>query len=80
MRFILIHHFVVAGFVQNSLCVEVVQRISAYQLQLDWAVSVCAEVDCIAALAMCARDGGYSRPTLTEDDTIFIRKGHSYPC
>lgn len=37
--------------------------------------SVCAELDCLLSLAICAYEGNYCRPKVTESDEIFIEQG-----
>ncbi|GMH40233.1 hypothetical protein BSKO_08137 [Bryopsis sp. KO-2023] len=60
---------------ENSLCAELVGRLTVYKAQLQWACGVCAEVDCLSALALCAKEGAYTRPTVTRENIINIKNG-----
>ena len=61
--------------VQRILCTELLQRLTAFQPCLSRAVALAAEVDCLISLAQAARDHGYCRPTLTEDNVLHIKQG-----
>lgn len=67
--------WVLCWFSQNSICVELVGRITRYQTKIQWATSVCAEIDCLTSLALCAMEGKYCRPNLTEENIISIKNG-----
>ena len=48
-----------------------------FQPCLAKAVALAAEVDCLVSLAQCARDYGYCRPKLTQDNVLHIKQGKS---
>ena len=60
---------------QRILCTELLQRLSGFQPCLARAVALAAEVDCLISLAQAARDHGYCRPTLTQDNVLRIKQG-----
>lgn len=60
---------------QRILCTELLQRLMHYQPGLARAVALAAEVDCLISLAQVARDHGYCRPTLTQDNVLRIIQG-----
>ena len=62
------------------MCTELLQRLVEFQPRLAGAVALAAEVDCLISLAQCARDYGYCRPRLTQDDVLHIKQGkHCIP-
>lgn len=60
---------------QNSICSELIQRLTVFGPSLSRAVALAAEVDCLLSLAQCARDFRYTRPTLTNDNVLHIKQG-----
>lgn len=57
------------------MCTELLQRLMEFQPCLAKAVALAAEVDCLVSLAQCARDYGYCRPKLTQDNVLHIKQG-----
>ena len=64
--------------VQRILCTELLQRLMDFQPGLARAVALAAEVDCLVSLTQAARDHGYCRPILTQDNVLHIKQG-AYP-
>ena len=64
-----------AGFLQDSICIELVQRIREHAPVLQCATAVAAEVDCLVALALSANQYHFCRPQLTPDNVLHIRQG-----
>lgn len=60
---------------QGSICSELLRRLAEHGPSLARAVALAAEVDCLAALALAAREGGYARPALTTDNVLHIQQG-----
>lgn len=60
---------------QGSICSELLRRLAEFGPSLARAVALAAEVDCLAALALAAREGGYARPVLTSDNVLHIQQG-----
>jgi hypothetical protein len=63
------------GCAQGSICTELIQRLGEHMPSLTRAVALAAEVDCLVALAQCARDFRYCRPRLTRDNVLRIKQG-----
>ncbi len=66
------------AFVQRILCTELLQRLMGFQPCLARAVALAAEVDCLISLAQVARDHGYCRPILTQDNVLRIKQGAAF--
>lgn len=62
-------------YLQGSICTELIQRLCEYSPQLNRAVAVAAEVDCLVALAAAAREHHYIRPVLTRQNVLHIKQG-----
>ncbi|CAL5228160.1 g11240 [Coccomyxa viridis] len=60
---------------ERILCTELLQRLMGFQPCLARAVALAAEVDCLISLAQVARDHGYCRPVLTQDNLLHIKQG-----
>ena len=65
------------SWLQRVMCTELLQRLMEFQPCLARAVALAAEVDCLVSLAQCARDYGYCRPKLTQDNVLHIKQGKS---
>lgn len=50
-------------------------RVLEYSTALTECTMICAELDCLLALAGAAEKYKYSRPTISEENTIQIVKG-----
>ena len=66
------------SWLQRVMCTELLQRLMEFQPCLAKAVALAAEVDCLVSLAQCARDYGYCRPKLTQDNVLHIKQGKSF--
>lgn len=60
---------------QDSICSELVRRISQNGPAMHRATAVAAEVDCLVALALSAAQFNLRRPKLTTENILKIRKG-----
>ncbi len=68
-----------ACLLQASLCTELIKRILQHSPQLHKAAAAVAELDCLVAFAMCAREYKYCRPQLTTDNVLHIANGTKLP-
>lgn len=60
---------------QSSICTELIKRLLEFGPCLSGAAAVVAELDCLASFAAAARELGYVRPILTQDNLLLIEKG-----
>jgi hypothetical protein len=61
--------------IQASIFSELVLRISTFSQVLHRAAAFTAEVDCLVALAIVARERDYVRPVLTHENILHIKNG-----
>ncbi|BBN02988.1 DNA mismatch repair protein MSH5 [Marchantia polymorpha subsp. ruderalis] len=60
---------------ERAILRNLAANIEEYTQTLESAAKVAAEIDCVTALAIAARDYGYVRPDLREDDVLIIENG-----
>eukprot|EP00026_Physarum_polycephalum_P000892 Phypoly_transcript_00893.p1 GENE.Phypoly_transcript_00893~~Phypoly_transcript_00893.p1 ORF type:complete len:1264 (+),score=288.55 Phypoly_transcript_00893:55-3846(+) len=60
---------------ERAIAMEVETKVLEYSQQLIEVTRVCAELDCILSLAITARDKNYVRPTITDENVVYISNG-----
>ncbi|XP_060207306.1 DNA mismatch repair protein MSH5 isoform X10 [Lycium barbarum] len=60
---------------ERAITRDLVSHILQFSVHVHKAVSFAAELDCILALALVARQNNYVRPNLTAEDSLDIRSG-----
>ncbi|KAF3621220.1 DNA mismatch repair protein MSH5 [Capsicum chinense] len=60
---------------ERAITRDLVSHIHQFSVHVHKAVSFAAELDCILALALVARQNNYVRPNLTAEDLLDIRSG-----
>jgi len=82
VQFIIVHHhkkrlsFCPSNATrQGTICTELVKRLLVFSPQLQATSAVVAELDCLMAFAVCARDRQYCRPSLVAENVLEIRGG-----
>lgn len=60
---------------QSSICAELVCNVLEYKPVLVRSAGICAELDCLISLALCAAEGNYCRPSVGESEDLVIEQG-----
>ncbi|KAL2643004.1 hypothetical protein R1flu_010591 [Riccia fluitans] len=60
---------------ERAILRNLATRVEEYADTLKDAAKVAAEIDCLLSLSVAARDYGYTRPELTEEDVLIIENG-----
>lgn len=66
-----------AACLQSSICTELIKRLLDNRQALTAAAAVIAELDCLCSFALVARELGYCRPVLTQDNVLHIKGGEA---
>ncbi|XP_068086167.1 mutS protein homolog 5-like [Anabrus simplex] len=60
---------------ESRIMVKLVQFIQQHLLQIQHLINLCAELDCLIAFGLVARENNYVRPVLSEDRVLEIIEG-----
>lgn len=60
---------------EQRLYLNLVHSLNEYVASIQLNANLVAQLDCLLSFALCATEYGYSKPTITETDTIDIRQG-----
>nr|XP_016481733.1 PREDICTED: DNA mismatch repair protein MSH5-like isoform X9 [Nicotiana tabacum] len=69
------YSFELSKDMERAIMRDLVSHILQFSVHVNKAVNFAAELDCILALALVARQNNYVRPNLTKEDVIDIRNG-----